>query len=365
LGVFNGSVFVYVISFFILLPTAVASCFVWPHIQNVIIALQGFLTTTGLVGVWIFVFLERALIPFGLHHLLYTPLFFDNVVIPGGIYSAWSNLLPTMAASTEPLKDLAPWACFTSTGWSKIFGCTGIAFAFYSTAKPEKREQLLSLLIPITLTSVVCGVTEPIEYTFLFIAPLLFIVHAFLAACLSTVMNAFGVVVVGGGIIEMSSLNFIPLMKNHAFTYLTALIIGLIFVGIYFLVFRTLILKFDIKTPGREDDDESEIEFKSKKDYLEKKSNSGITDESKGKSKNEILAENIVKLLGGNDNIKDLTNCCTRLRVNVHDSSLVGSDTDFKKIGTSGVSKNGCSMQVIVGLTVPSVREEVEAILQL
>ena len=364
LGVFNGSVFVYVISFFILLPTAVASCFVWPYIQNIITSLQGFLTSTGLVGVWVFVFLEKALIPFGLHHLLYTPLFYDNVVVSGGIYSAWGNLLPTIAASTEPISDLAPWACFTSTGWSKIFGCTGIAFAFYSTAKPEKREQLLSLLIPITLTSIICGVTEPIEFTFLFIAPPLFVVHAVLAACLSTVLNAFGVVgIFSGGLIEMSSLNFIPLMKHHAFTYLIALIIGLIFVGIYFTVFRTLILKFDIKTPGREDDDESEIEFKSKKDYLEKKSNSGVTDESKGKSKNEILAENIVKLLGGKDNIKDLTNCCTRLRVNVHDSSLVGSDADFKKIGTSGVSKNRRSIQVIVGLTVPSVREKVEEIL--
>ena len=363
LGVFNGSVFVYVISFFLLLPTAVASCFVWPHIQNVIISLQGFLTSTGLIGVWVFIFLERALIPFGLHHLLYSPLFYDNVAVAGGIYSAWANLLPTIAASSEPIKDFAPWASFTSTSFSKIFGCTGIALAFYSTAKPERREQLLSLLIPITLTAIFCGVTEPIEFTFLFIAPPLFVVHAVLAACMSTIMNAFGVVgIFSGGIIEISSFTLIPLMKNHALTFLIALIIGLIFVGVYFVVFRTLIIKFDYKTPGREDE-ESEIDFKSKKDYLEKKSNSGVTDESKGKSKNEILAENIVELLGGKDNIKDLTNCCTRLRVNVHDSSLVGSDTDFKKIGTSGVSKNGCSMQVIVGLTVASVREKVEDIL--
>ena len=366
LGVFNGSVFVYTISFFALLATAVACCFVWPHVQNGIVGLQGFLTSTGLVGVWVFALFEKLLLPFGLHHLLYTPFFFDNVVIPGGINLTWANSLPTFAASTEPIKDLAPWASFACTGWSSVFGCTGIALALYNTAKPERRKQLLSFLVPITLTAILCCITEPLEFTFLFIAPPLFVVHAILGACLATTMNAFGVIgIFSGSLIDMTVQNFIPLMKNHAFTYLIGLIIGLVYVGIYFIVFRTLIIKFDYKTPGREDE-ESEIDFKSKKDYLDKKATDKTVDgKSSNKSKNEILAENIVELLGGKDNIKDLTNCCTRLRVNVHDSSLVGSDTDFKKIGTSGVSKNGCSMQVIVGLTVPSVREKVEDILQL
>lgn len=234
LGVFNGSVFVYVISFFVLLPTAVVCCFVWPHVQDGITALQGFLMSTGLVGVWVFTFLERVLIPFGLHHLLYSPLFYDNVAVHGGIYTAFANALPQIAASTESLGDLAPWARFTCTGWSKIFGCTGIALAFYNTAKPEKRTELAGLLIPITLTAIVCGVTEPIEYTFLFIAPPLFVVHAFLAACLATTMSAFGIVgVFSGGLIEMSSLNFIPLMASHWTQYLMALVIGLVFTGIW------------------------------------------------------------------------------------------------------------------------------------
>lgn len=366
LGVFNGSVFVYVVSFFVLLPTAVLCCFVWPHIQDGIAALQGFLTSTGLLGVWVFAFLERILIPFGLHHLVYSPLYYDNVVVHGGIYAAWATALPTLAASGDSLASAAPWAAFTCTGWSKIFGCTGIALAFYNTAKPERRKELLGLLIPITLTAIFCGVTEPIEFTFLFIAPPLFAVHAVLAACLATAMNAAGVVgVFAGGLIEMSSLNFIPLMASHALTYLVALVIGLVFTGIYFVVFRTLILKFDYKTPGREDDD-SDIEFKSKQDYRDKQSGVAASAEAAaetGKSKNEILAENILDLLGGKDNIKDVTNCATRLRVNVYDDSIVASDPDFKKIGTMGLSRNGCSMQVIVGLTVPMVREKFEALL--
>ena len=366
LGVFNGSVFVYVISFFVLLPTAVVCCFVWPHVQDAISALQGFLMSTGLLGVWVFAFLERALIPFGLHHLLYSPLYYDNVAVYGGIYSAFANELPQIAASTESLATLAPWAKFTCTGWSKVFGCPGIALAFYSTAKPNKRKELLGLLVPITLTAIVCGVTEPIEYTFLFIAPALFIVHAFLAATLATVMNAFGIVgVFSGGLIEMSSLNYIPLMASHWPQYLTALIIGLVFVGIYFIVFRTLILKFDFKTPGREDDDQ-DIEFKSKAEYRAMKAGEGASADaaaSTGKSKNEILAENILDLLGGAQNIKDVTNCATRLRVNVNDETLVANDPDFKAIGTMGCSKNGKAIQVIVGLSVPMVREKFENLL--
>lgn len=366
LGVFNGSVFVYVISFFVLLPVAVLCCFVWPHIQDGISALQGFLISSGLVGIWVFTFLERILIPFGLHHLVYSPLYYDNVVVHGGIYAAWAKELPKIAASSGSLKSMAPWAGFTCTGWSKIFGCTGIALAFYNTAKPERRKELAGLLVPITLTAIFCGVTEPIEFTFLFIAPPLFAVHAVLAACLATCMNAAGVVgVFSGGLIEMSSMNFIPLMASHGLTYLIALVIGLAFTGIYFIVFRTLILKFDYKTPGREDDDE-DIEFKSKQDYRDKKSGAGASAEvaaETGKSKDAILAENILDLLGGKDNIKDVTNCATRLRVNVYDETIVANDPDFKKIGTMGLSRNGCAMQVIVGLKVPMVRDEFERLL--
>lgn len=356
LGSFNGSTFIFMIGFFVMLPVAVLSVLIWPNIQHGMQIFQNFVMNGGALGVWVFILLERLLIPFGLHHLLYSPFYYDNLVCPGGIYAYWATQLPTLAASTASLKSLCPEAAFTATGFSKIFGCPGIALAFYSTAKPEKKKQLKGLLIPIVLTAIVCGVTEPIEFTFLFMAPALFAVHAVLAACLSTTMNLFGIVgVFSGGLIEMSSLNFIPLMTSHWKQYLLLFVIGLIYTGIWFVVFRFLILKFDFKTPGREDTDETK--FYSKAEFRAKQAGGGEMD------KKTLLAALIMDGLGGADNIVDVTNCATRLRVNVKDAAVVKDDAYFKGIGSHGISKNGKAMQVIVGMTVPSVREKFENIL--
>lgn len=358
LGSFNGSTFIFMIGFFVMLPVALLSVLIWPHIQAGMAMFQHFVMNAGALGVWVFIFLERLLIPFGLHHLLYSPFYYDNLVCPGGIYSYWATQLPTIAASAESLKSLCPEAAFTATGFSKIFGCPGIALAFYATAKPEKKKQLLGMLIPITLTAIVCGVTEPIEFTFLFIAPPLFVVHAFLAACLSTTMNLFGIVgVFSGGLIEMSSLNFIPLMSSHWKQYLLLLVIGLVYTFIWFVVFRFLIVKFDFKTPGREDTDETK--FYSKAEFRAKQAGGDVKMDDK-----TILAAMILEGLGGADNIADVTNCATRLRTNVKDESKVKDDAYFKGIGTHGISKNGKAMQVIVGLGVPHVRDRFEMIMQ-
>lgn len=356
LGTFSGSTFVFMIGFFVMIPVAVLAAFIWPKIQLGMHSFQGFVKGAGALGVWVFIFLERALIPFGLHHILYSPFYYDNVVVPGGLYSYWATKLPEIAASKASLKSLLPEAGFTATGYSKIFGCPGIALAFYATAKPEKRKKVLALLIPITLTAILCGVTEPIEFTFLFISPVLFVVHALLAATISTTMYIVGIVgIFSGGAIEMASLNWIPLMGNHWVQYLLQFAIGLCFTGIWFIVFRTLILKFNFKTPGREDEEE-DIKFHSKAEYREKKS------DSKDSSKS-VFAENILVGLGGRDNIVDVTNCATRLRVNVNDPSLCKDDPYFKSIGAHGCSVNGKSYQVIVGLKVARVREDFEALL--
>lgn len=356
LGTFSGSSFVVIIGFFALLPVAFLSAWIWPMVQDGMRSFQTFIADAGAIGVWIFIFMERILIPFGLHHLLYFPFFYDSAIINGGVYSAWATALPELAASSESLKSLAPWAWPTLTGLSKVFGCPGIALAFYVTAKDSKKKQIAGLLIPITLTAIFCGVTEPIEFTFLFIAPALFVVHAILAATLATVANALGVVgVLSGGLIEMSALNYIPLMAAHWQTYLTLLVVGLVFTGIYFVVFRFLILKFDFKTPGREDDEE-EIKFHSKAEYREKQAG--------GKAEKLSLAQKILKGLGGADNIVDVTNCATRLRVNVKDEKLVQSDSYFKSIGTHGLKATKTNIQVIVGLKVPQVREDFEALLK-
>lgn len=365
LGVFSGSTFVYAATFFVMIPVAFAFCLLWPHVQDGIRAFQIFVASVGLPGVGIFAFLERALIPFGLHHLLYSPFYYDNAVVNGGIYAAFAKDLPMIAASSAPLNELAPYAAFTCSSWSKIFGCPGIALAFYATAKPEKREELLGLLVPITLTAIVCGVTEPIEFTFLFVAPPLFIVHAVLAGILAMVMNAIGVVgVFSGGLIEMASLNFIPLMANHWQAYLMALVVGLCFTFIWFVVFRFLIVKFNFQTPGREDDDE-DVTFHSKAEYREAKGAGAAA--AAGVDASDpyaVTAAKVLELLGGPDNIEDVTNCVTRLRVTVKDETLVADDSDFKAIGTSGCAKNGRAMQVIIGLKVPKVRDRFDSLLE-
>ena len=136
LGVFSGSTFVYAATFFVMIPVAFLCCLIWPHVQEGIRAFQVFVASVGLPGVGIFAFLERALIPFGLHHLLYSPFYYDNAVVNGGIYAAFAKDLPMIAASSAPLNELAPYAAFTCSSWSKIFGCPGIELAFYFTAKP-------------------------------------------------------------------------------------------------------------------------------------------------------------------------------------------------------------------------------------
>lgn len=361
LGSFNGSTFVFMVGFFVMIPVALLAAVVWPKVQLGMLAFQGFVKGAGALGIWIFILLERLLIPFGLHHILYSPFYYDNAVVPGGLYAYWATRLPEIAASTASLKSLVPEAGFTATGFSKIFGCPGIALAFYATARPEKKKKVMALLIPITLTAIFCGVTEPIEFTFLFIAPPLFVVHAILAATLSTVMYLAGIVGIhSGGAIEMASLNWIPLMANHWQQYLLMLVIGLVFTGIWFVVFRFLIVKFNFQTPGREPDAD-DIKFYSKQEYRDKQAaDKAGKDTASGRDE---LAARVIEGLGGAENIVDLTNCATRLRVNVKDINLVKPDTYFKSIGAHGAMVKGKSVQVIIGLSVPKVRANVEALL--
>lgn len=354
LGTFSGSSFVVMIGFVVMIPVAIACALVWPKIQFGISLFQGFLSGSGAGGVWIFTFLERILIPTGLHHFIYSPVFYDSAIIPGGLFAVWASRLPELAATTAPLKSILPEAGFALTGMSKIFGCLGIAMAIYATAKPENKKKVAGLLVPITLTAVICGITEPLEYTFLFIAPPLFLIHALLAATMSMVSYIFGVVgIMSGGIIEMASYNWIPLMKTHYGTYITQLIIGGAFTTIYFFLFRFLILKFNFMTPGRDSADK-DIKFVSKEEYK------GSKNKSQPAQERIAFATRILEGLGGKENILDVTNCATRLRVNVLDDALINDEGYFKSIGAHGISRKGKSIQVIVGMSVPKVRDEFE-----
>lgn len=215
---------------------------------------------------WVYTFLERILIPTGLHHFIYGPFIFGPAAVEGGIQMYWAQHLQEFSLSAEPLKSLFPEGGFALHGNSKIFGAVGISLAMYFTAAPENRVKVAGLLIPATLTAMLVGITEPLEFTFLFISPLLFAVHAVLAASMSTVMYLFGVVGnMGGGLIDqVLPQNWIPMFSNHADMMLTQIAIGLCFTLLYFVVFRTLILQFNMCTPGRED---AEVKLYSKAEY--------------------------------------------------------------------------------------------------
>ena len=190
LGTFSGSSLVYLISFFAVFALAAISAAIVPFVYAVTETLRHALAGVGPFGVGIFVFLERALEPMGLHHLLYMPIYYDNLVINDGIYATWTNLLPILSHSTRPLNELAPWAGYTATGWVKLFGLPAIAAAFYTTAKPERRAGLKVILVPAIVASVVCGITEPLEFLFMFTHPGLFLLYAVLSSCLAMTMNS-------------------------------------------------------------------------------------------------------------------------------------------------------------------------------
>lgn len=367
LGTFSGSSLVYLISFFAVLALAAISAVIVPFVYAATETLRHALVGVGPFGVGIFVFLERALEPMGLHHLLYMPIYYDNLVINDGIYATWTNLLPILSHSTRPLNELAPWAGFTATGWVKLFGLPAIAAAFYTTAKPERRAGLKAILVPAIVASVVCGVTEPLEFLFMFTHPALFLLYAVLSSCLAMAMNFFGIVgIFSGGLMEMAAFNFIPLMRTHAGSYLLALGIGLIFSAIFFLIFRGLILTFGLKTPGREDHIASSAALSrlTGGNVDEKHSSKTSASESQA-SQDHLLAEQVVALLGGASNIVGATNCATRLRVEVVDPSVVADNAAFVAVGAKGLIVTGKTAQVIIGVSVPRVKEHFDQVMGL
>lgn len=366
LGTFSGSSLVYLISFFAVFALAAISAAIVPFVYAVTETLRHALVSVGPFGVGVFVFLERALEPMGLHHLLYMPIYYDNLVIHDGIYATWTNLLPILSHSTRPLNGLAPWASFTATGWSKLFGLPAIAAAFYFTAKPERRAGLKAILLPAIVASVVCGVTEPLEFLFMFTYPGLFLLYAVLSSCLAMTMNFFGIVgIFSGGLMEMTAFNFIPLMRMHAGSYLLALGIGLMFSAVFFLVFRGLILAFDLKTPGREDhiaSDAALARLTGKSSAKEGAAQNGTDNQS---SQDHLLAEQVVALLGGVSNIVGATNCATRLRVEVADPSVVADNAAFVAAGARGLIVTDKTAQVIIGISVPRIKEHFDRIMGL
>ncbi|HGH4617735.1 TPA: alpha-glucoside-specific PTS transporter subunit IIBC [Enterobacter bugandensis] len=360
LGIFQGSSFVVILAFFVMIPCAWLTLLGWPKVQMGIESLQAFLRSAGALGVWVYTFLERILIPTGLHHFVYGPFIFGPAAVEGGIQVYWAQHLQEFSQSPLPLKTLFPEGGFALHGNSKVFGSVGIAFAIWYTASPENRVKVAGLLVPATLTAVLVGITEPLEFTFLFISPLLFAVHAVLAATMATVMYTFGVVGnMGGGLLDQFlPQNWIPMFHNHASTVFTQIGIGVCFTGIYFVIFKTLIERLNLKTPGRE---ESEIKLYSKADY---KAARGQTTSPAAASQQVGQAAGFLQALGGAANIESINNCATRLRIALVDMAKTQSDDVFKALGAHGVVRRGNGIQVIVGLHVPQVRDQLESLMK-
>lgn len=352
LAIFQGSAFIVIIGFFVMLPVAFLTAWIWPNIQSMIVSLQGFLANAGTLGVWLYIFLEKIFLPTGLHHFIYGPFQFGPAVIDGGTYANWVANLENFAQSGQPLIELFPEGGFAMQGNSNIFGLPAAALAMYVTAKKDRKREVAGLLVPATITAVLAGITEPLEFTYIFVSPFLFAIKAVLDAFLATTMYLFGVTGnFGGGLLEFMSMNWIPLFNNHWQTYIAQIAVGVVFFFIYFFVFRFMILKFDIKTPGRTD---QQAQLFTKADYKAKKAGEEVEGDDVS------LAGEYVQLLGGKENIEHVTNCATRLRVKVKDANRLAPDEEFQRLGATGVVKNGHAIQVIIGLSVQNLKENVD-----
>lgn len=362
LGTFQGSTYVYVLGFFAMIPLALLTCWGWPKVQTGITAMQHFIVSSGAIGVWVYNFLNRVLIPTGLHHLVYIPFQFGPAVVAGGLQPYWLKHLASYAASSRPLAQLSPLEGFQMYGNEKVFLVPFICLAFYSTAKKNKKKQTSALLIPAALTSVLAGITEPIDFTYLFAAPVLWIVYSVMSATMNTIMYAFGLRgFMSDGAIGIASMNWLPLWENHWKIYIMQFIVGIVCGIITYLIFRIMIVKFNYITPGREADDE-DVKLINKKEYKQK-----MAAKEAGKDANDpyiARATAYLDLLGGASNIQELSSCATRLRVTVADPDKVAPDSQFKANKAVNVVHHGKAIQVIVGLDVPQVLDEMNDLMK-
>ena len=323
---------------------------VWPFVQHGISAMALAIKGSGPFGVAIYGFLERILVPTGLHHLVYTPFLYTELggtqEVCGTVYQGARNIYFAEMACPQ-VKQLSSTVVWDARGISKMFGLPAAALAMYLIAKPERKAAAKAILIPAALTSLLVGVTEPIEFSFLFVAPLLFVAHAVLTGLGMMLFSLFGVHAIGAnGIIDFILYN-LPLgtEKSNWPMYIG---VGLIMFALYFVVFRFLILQFNMKTPGREDD-QQETRLYSKQEY-------------QAKGKNAGLGETIIAGLGGRQNIDVVDNCYTRLRVTVKDVDII-DEPALKATGAKGIIKQGNNVQVVYGLHVKKMREAVEMFL--
>ena len=357
LSFFGGTRFIPIISTLFYILVGVLMYFVWPLVQTGIHALGGLVTRSGYAGTWIYGIIERALIPFGLHHVFYLPFWQTGLggtmMIDGVRVAGAQNIFFAQLASPETTRFSVEACRFMSGKFPfMMFGLPGAALAMYQCARHDKRRVAGGLLFSAALTAFLTGITEPIEFTFLFVAPVLYIIHCVLAGLSFMLMHILNVAVgmtFSGGLIDLILFGVLP--GNAKTNWIFIIIVGIVYFIIYYLLFSFLIKKFNFKTPGREDVGE-ETKLYTKKDYNERK------EENKKDARNE-RSENILSGLGGRENIRDLDCCATRLRVTVNDGEKV-NEAELKATGASGVIKKGNGIQIIYGPRVTVIKSELE-----
>ena len=359
LAFFSGSRFVPIISTVVYVLVGIGMFFVWPVVQNGIYALGGLVTGTGYLGTLIFGIIKRALIPFGLHHVFYLPFWQTGVggsmEVAGKMIEGGQNIFFAQLADPSTVHFSAD-ACryFSGEFIFMIFGLPGAALAMYQTAKPEKKKQAGGLLLSAALACMATGITEPLEFSFLFVAPMLFAVQVLLAGAAYMIAHILNIAVgltFSGGLLDLFLFGI--LQGNAKTSWLRIIPVGIIYFLLYYGIFKFLILKFDLKTPGREDED-TETRLYTKADYNAAKE-SGV----KGAEVSALITAG----LGGKANIEDVDCCATRLRCTIKDPEKV-QEALLKQSGSRGVILKGKGIQVIYGPQVAVLKTNLEAFLQ-
>lgn len=361
LSFFGGTRFVPIVSTVTYLIVGIIMFYLWPIVQLGISKLGVLVLNSGYAGTWIYGILERALIPFGLHHVFYMPFWQTelggSMMIDGNMVAGAQNIFfAELASKSTEVFSVSATRFMAGKFPFMIFGLPAAAFAMYKTARPEKKKIVGSLLLSAALTSMITGITEPLEFTFLFVAPLMYAVHCVLAGLSYMLMHILNVGVgmtFSGGLIDMTLFGI--LQGNAKTHWIWIVVVGLIYAVVYYFVFYFMITKMNLKTPGREPDD-VEPKLYRRSDVNEAKA---AKVKSADKRASDVVSAMILKGLGGKDNLSDVDCCATRLRVTVNDASKVMDDM-LKASGASGVIHKGNGVQVIYGPKVSVIKSDLE-----
>lgn len=378
LSFFGGSRFVPIVATVVYLFVGIAMYFIWPAVQSGIYAVGNLVTGTGYFGTLIFGVVKRALIPFGLHHVFYMP-FWQTAVggtmeVGGKLVQGGQNIFFAQLADASNITHFSADATryFSGEFLFMIFGLPGAALAMYQTARPERKKQAGSLLLSASLASMLTGITEPLEFSFLFTAPILFGVQVVLAGSAYMAAHLLDIAVgltFSGGLIDLILFGILP--GNQKTGWLLLIPVGIVYFLLYYGLFRVLIGKLDLRTPGRE---EGETQLYTKKDVAKKRAGVSRKKGRGGKAENEMQGSSaseeemlrsaaIARGLGGKENIEDVDCCATRLRCSVRVPEKVGKEV-LQSTGASGVIVRGKGVQVIYGPQVTRVKTALEEYLE-